>query len=192
MTTGKTIALTRWTLVDKVMSLLFNMLSRFVIAFLSRSKRLLILWMHSPSAVILEPKKTKSIVISPFPTSICHEVMDPDAMILVFWMLSLNQLFHSSLSPASRGSLVLLHFLPWEWCHSAYLRLLISLPAILIPACDSSSSAFHMMYSAKKLNKQDNNIQAWCTPFPILNQPVIPCPVLTVALDLHTGFTGGR
>ena len=181
MTTGKTIGLTTQTLGVKVKPLLFNILSKFVIAFLSRSKRLLILWMHSPSAVILEPKKTKSIVIFPFPTSICHEVMGPDAMILVFWMLSLNQLFHSSLSPASRGSLVLLHFLPLEWCHSTYLRLLISLPAILIPACDSSSSAFHMMYFAYKLEKQGGDIQPWHIAFSILNQSVVPCPVLIVA-----------
>ena len=79
MTTGKTIALTRQTFVDKVMSLLFNMLSRLVITFLPRSKRLLISWLQSPSAVILEPKKIKSV--SP---SICHEVMGPDVMILVF------------------------------------------------------------------------------------------------------------
>ena len=80
MTTGKTIALTRWTFVGKVMSLLFNMLSRLVIAFIPRSKRLLISWLQSPSAVILEPKKIKSATVSP---SICHEVMGPDAMILV-------------------------------------------------------------------------------------------------------------
>ena len=81
MTTGKTIALTRWTFVDKVMSLLFTMLSRLVIAFLLRSKRLLISWLQSPSAVILEPHKIKSVTVSP---SICHEVMGPNAIILVF------------------------------------------------------------------------------------------------------------
>ena len=81
MTTGKTIALTRWTLVGKVMFLLLNMLSRLVITFLPRSKRLLISWLQSPSAVILEPPKIKSDTVSP---SICHEVMGPDAMILVF------------------------------------------------------------------------------------------------------------
>ena len=80
MTTGKTIALTRQTFVDKIMSLLFNMLSRLVITFL-RSKRLLISWLHSPSAVILEPPKIKSATVSP---SISHEVMGPDAMIFVF------------------------------------------------------------------------------------------------------------
>ena len=81
MTTGKTIASTRQTIVGKIMSLLFNMLSRLVITFLPRSNRLLISWLQSPSAVVLEPPQIKSITISP---SICHEVMGPDAMILVF------------------------------------------------------------------------------------------------------------
>ena len=84
MITGKTIALTRWTVVSKEMSLLFNTLSRVVIAFLPRSKRLLISWLQSPSAVILEPKKIKSVSLSIVPPSICHEVMGPDATILVF------------------------------------------------------------------------------------------------------------
>ena len=84
MTTGKAIALTRWTFVDKVMSLLFNMLSRLVITFLPRSKRLLISWLQSPSAVILEPRKVKPATVSTVSPSICHEVMGLDAMILVF------------------------------------------------------------------------------------------------------------
>ena len=84
MTTGKTIALTRWTFVGKVMSLLFNMLSRFVIVFLPRSKVLLISWLQSPSAVILEPEKIKSVTVSIVLPSIYHEVRGPDAMILVF------------------------------------------------------------------------------------------------------------
>ena len=85
MTTGKTIALTRQTFVGKViMSLLFNMLSRLLIVFLPRSKCLLISWMQSPSAVILEPKKIKSLTVSIVSPSICHEVMGPDATILVF------------------------------------------------------------------------------------------------------------
>ena len=83
MTTGKTIALTGWTFVDKLMSLLLNMLSRLVITFLRRSKHLLISWLQSPSAVILEPKKTKSDTVSTVSPSISHEVMRPDAMILV-------------------------------------------------------------------------------------------------------------
>ena len=82
--TGKTTALTRGTFVGKVMSLLFNMLSRLAISFLPRSKRLLISWLQSPSAVILEPQKIKSLTVSTVSPSICHEVMGPDAMILVF------------------------------------------------------------------------------------------------------------
>ena len=84
MTTGKTISLTRWTFVGKVMSLLFNMLPRFVIAFLPRNKRLLISWLQSPPAVTLEPPKIKSVTVSTVSPSICHGVMGPDAMILVF------------------------------------------------------------------------------------------------------------
>ena len=84
MTTGKTIALTRWTFVDRVMSLLFNMLSRLVITFLPRSKWLLISWLQSPSAVILEPRKIKSATVPTVSPSIYHEVMGLDVMILVF------------------------------------------------------------------------------------------------------------
>ena len=91
------------------MSLLLNMLSRLVIIFLPRSKCLLISWLQSPSAVILEPQKIKPATISP---SISHEVMGPDAMILVSECSALSQLFHSPLSLSSRDSLVLLHFLP--------------------------------------------------------------------------------
>ena len=93
MTTGKTIALTRQTYVGKVMSLLFNMLSRFVIAFLPRSKYLLMSWLQSPSAVILEPKKVKSVTVSIVSPSICHEVMEPDAMVFIFWLLSFQPAF---------------------------------------------------------------------------------------------------
>ena len=84
MNTGKTIALIRRTFVSKVMSLLFNMLSRLIIAFLPRSKRLFISWLQSPSAVILEPKKIKSVTVSIVSPSICHEVMGLDAMIFIF------------------------------------------------------------------------------------------------------------
>ena len=94
MTTGKTIALTRQTFVSKVMSLLFNMLSMLAIAFLPRSKHLLISWLQSPSAVILEPKKIKSVTFSTVSTSICHEMMGPDAMIFAFWMLSFKPSLH--------------------------------------------------------------------------------------------------
>ena len=110
----------------------------------------------------------------------CHEVIGLGVVLLVFWMLSfkptfslssftfIKMLFSSSLSAIRVVS-------------SAYLRLLIFLPDILIPACASSSLAFHMMYSPHKLNKQGDNIQPWRTPFPIWNQSVVPCPVLTVA-----------
>ena len=132
MTTGKTIALTRWTFVGKVMSLFFNMLSRLVIAFLPRSKHLLIFWPQSPSAVILESPKIKLLTVSIVSPSICHEVMGLDAMMLVYWTLSLKptfslssftfikRLFSSSLLSAVRV------------VSSAYLRLLIFLPAIWI------------------------------------------------------------
>ena len=137
--------------VDKVRSLHFNILCRLVIAFLPRSKCLWISQLQSPSTVILELKKVKSVTVS---ISTCHEVMGLDAMIFVFWMLSfmptlslysfifIKRLFSSS-SPCAKMVVA-----------SAYLRILIFLPAILIPACDSSSLEFHMMYSVQKLNKQ--------------------------------------
>ena len=115
MTTGKTIALTRRTFAGKVMSLLFNMLSKLVITFLPRSKHLSILWLQSPSAVILEPPKIKPLPVSIVFPSICHEVMGPDAMILVFWMLSFKPTYSLSsftFIKRSRGSLVPLLFLP--------------------------------------------------------------------------------
>ena len=112
MTTGKTTALTRQTFVGKVMFLLFNMLSRLDITFLPRSKCLLISWLQSPSVVILEPRKIKSDTVSTVFPSISHEVVGPDAMIFVFWIWALSQLFHSPLSLSSRGFWVPLHFLP--------------------------------------------------------------------------------
>ena len=181
MTTGKTIALTRPTFVGKLTSLLFNTLSRLVITFLPRSKCLLISWLQSPSAVILEPRKIKSVATaSTVSSSICHELMGPDAMILVFWILSFKPTFsHSSFTFKrlfSSSSLSAIRVVS-----SAYLRLLIFLLAILIPACASSSTAFLRMYSTYKLNKHGDNIQPWCTPFPIWNQSVVPCPFLTIA-----------
>ena len=95
-TTGKTIALTIQTFVSKVISLLFNTLSRLVIAFLPRSKHLLISWLQSPSAVILEPKKTNSLTVSIVSPSICYVVMGPDAMIFIFWILSFKPVFSLS------------------------------------------------------------------------------------------------
>ena len=162
------------------MSLFFNMLSSLVITFLPRSKGLLISGLQSPSAVSLEPKKIVSRCFYCFPIYLpwsdwtrCHD--------LSFWMLSfkptfsfssfifIKRLFSSSLLSAIRV------------VSSAYLRLLIFLLAILIPAWVSSSPPFHMMYSAYKLNKQGDNMQPWCTPFPIWNQSVVPWPVLTVS-----------
>ena len=157
VTTGKIIAFIIWTFVSKVGSLLFNMLYRLVITFFPRNKHLLISWLQSPAVVILEPKKIKYVTVSIVSPSICHEVTGLDAMILVFWMLSFKQaflpssftfikrLFSSSLLSSIRV------------VSSAYLRLLIFLPAILIPAHVTSSLAFLLMYSAYKLNKQGDN-----------------------------------
>ena len=141
MTTGKNIALTRWTFVDKVMSLLFNMLSGLVITFLPRSKCLLISWLQSPSAVILEPPKIKSATVYTVSPTICHEVMGPDIMILVSWMLSFKSTFSLSFIFIKRlfssSSLSAIRVVS-----SAYLRLLIFLPAILIPACALPAQGF--------------------------------------------------
>ena len=126
ITTGKTIALTRQTFVGKVIYLLLIMLCRFVIAFLSRSKCLLVSWLQSPSAVGLEPKKIKSVPVSIVSPSVCHKVMGPDAMNFVFWMLSFKSAFSLSSFSFNRRLLV----------PSAYLRLLSFL---LIPACASSN-----------------------------------------------------
>ena len=124
-------------------------------------------------------KKIKLIHVSMVSLSICYEVMGPDAMILVFWMFSFN-LSLSSLTFIKRF-FCSSPFSSIRVVSSAYLRFFIFLPAILIPVCASSSPAFLMMYSACKLNKQDDNIQPWRTPFPIWNQSVAQCPVLTVA-----------
>ena len=135
------------TFVSKVISLLFNMVSRFIIAFLPRSKHLLISRLPSTSAVILEFKKIKSVTTSIFCLFICHEVMGTGVMILVFWMLSfkpvfsissftlIKRLFSSSSLSAIRVVLI----------SSAYLKFFIFLPAILGPACDSSSLVFHIL-----------------------------------------------
>ena len=138
MTTGKTIAMTIQTFVGKVMSLLSNMLSKFVIALLPRSKHLLILWLQSSSSVTKEPKKIKSITIFTFYPP---EVMGPDTLVLVFQMLSFKpafSLFSFNLikrlfSSSSLSSIRVVS--------STYLRLFIFLPATLISACDASSPA---------------------------------------------------
>ena len=157
------------------MSLLFNMLSRLVITFLPRSKHLLISFLQSPSAVILEPRNIATVsTVSP---SICREVIGPDAMILVFWMLSFKP---TPLSLSSRGSLVLFHFLPWGWCHLHtwgywYFFWKSWFQLVLPPAQRFSWRTLHT-----SLKKYGDNIQPWCTPFPIWNQSV-PWPVPTVA-----------
>ena len=130
---------------------------------------------------ILEPPEIKSDTVSTVSPSISHEVMGSDAMILVFRMLSFKPTFSLSSFTFSKRIFSSSSLSAIRVVSSAYLRLLIILPAILIPACASSSPAFLMMYSACKLNKQGDNIQPWCTPFPIWNQSVVPCPVLTVA-----------
>ena len=117
--------------------------------------------------------------------SFCHEVMGLDAMIFSFWMLSFKPTFSFSCLTFIK-MLFSSSFPAIRVVSSAYLRLFF-LPANLIPACASSSPTFLMMYSAYKLNKQGDNIQPWHTPFPIWNQSVVPCLVLTV--DLHTFLT---
>ena len=138
MTTGKSIALTRWTFAGKAMSLLFNKLSRLIITFLPRSKHLLSSWPQAPSAVILEPPKINCVTVFTVSPSICHKVMGPDDLIFVFWMLSFKPTFSlSSFTFIERlfssSSLSAIRVVS-----SAYLSLLIFLPAILIPACASS------------------------------------------------------
>ena len=130
------------------------MLSRFVIAFLPRNKHLLILWLQSLSAVILEPRKIKFVTVSTFSPSLCHHLMGLNVMVLVFWMLNFKPAFSfSSFSPVSKlfssFSLSVIRVVS-----STYLRSLIFLPALLIPAYESFSLAFCMIYSAYKLNNQ--------------------------------------
>ena len=149
--------------------------------FQEASECLLISWLQSPSAVILEPKKIKSDTVCIFSPIYLPWNDGTECLGLCFLMLSfkpasslssftfIKRIFSSPLLSAIRV------------VSSAYLRLLIFLPAILIPACASSSPAFRMMYSAYKLIKQGDNTQPCCTPFPIWNQFVVPCPVLTVA-----------
>ena len=165
MTTGKTKALTRWTFVGKIMSLVFNMLSRFVITFLPRSK---LLFNFMAAVTIYSNFGAQENKI--FNSFHCFPIYFPrsGAMILVFECWVLSQLFHSPLSVSSSGSLVPLCFLVSSVC----LWSLIFLPAILISACASSNPEFHLMYSAEKLNKLGDNIQPWCTPFPIWNQSI--------------------
>ena len=149
----------------------FNMLSRFVLTFLPISKHLLISWLQSPSAVILRPRNKVCHCFHCFPIDL-HEMMGLDTMILIFWKLNLKPAFSVSSftfieRPFSYSLLSVMMVVS-----SSYLRLLIYLPTILIPACASSSLAFHMIYSTYKLNEQGDNIQSWHSPFPIGTSPL--------------------
>ena len=174
----KNIALTTQIFVIKVMSLIFNTLSRFLIAFLPRRKHLLISWLLSLSSLIFKVKNMKSDTVFTFPPSICYDIIGPDSMIVVFWMLSFKSAFSLSSFNFVRR-LVSSSSLPAiKVVSSAYLRSIFLL-AFLIPACESSSPTFHMMCSTYKLNKQNDNMQPWHTTFPIWNQSV-SCLVLPV------------
>ena len=125
--------------------------------------------------------KIKSVTGSTVSPSICYEVMGPDAMILALWMVSFEPTFSLSSSTFIKNLFGYFSLSAIMVVSSAYLRLLIFLLVILIPACGSSNLAFLMMYSACKLNKQGDNIHPWLTPFLIWNSLLFPCPVLTVA-----------
>ena len=164
-----------------MMSLLLNMLSRFVIAFLTKSKRLLIPRLQSPHAVIFGAQKNKV-----WHCFHCFPIYLPwsdgtTCWIFIFWMLSFKPTFLLSSFTFIKRLFSSSSLAAIRVVSSAYLRLLVFLPAILIPAYASSSPAFLMMYSAYKLNKQGDNIQACRTPFPIWNQSVVTSLVLTVA-----------
>ena len=143
MTTGKTISLTKWTFVSQMM-------------------------LQSPSSLILEPKKIKSVTVPIVSPSICHKVIGLNAMILVFWTLSFKPAFLFSSFTFIKGLFSYSLLSSIRVVSSVYLRLLIFFPAILIPTCASSSCILHGIF-AYKLNKQGDNIQPCCTPFPILN-----------------------
>ena len=167
MTTGKTIALTGWIFVGKVMSLLFNMLSRWVIVFLPRSKHLLILWLTVTICSDFRAPQNK----------VCHFPLFSHLFAMKWWNWMpwssfsecwvLASFFHSPFTKRLFSSFSLSAII---MVSSACLRLLIFLPTILISACASFSPTFCMVYSAYKLNKQGDNIHPWCTPFPIWNQ----------------------
>ena len=148
------------------MSLLFNMLSRLAIAFLPRSKHLLISWLQSPSAVILEPPKIKSVTVSIVSPSIYHEVMGPDAMIFIFLVLNFKPAFPLSSFTFIKRPLTSSSLSALRLVSSAYLRLLIFLPAILTPACASSSPAFQeeffTVWMWKLVYKESWGPKNWC------------------------------
>ena len=133
-------------------------------------------------------QEISSVTVSIVFPSICHEVMGLDAMIFIFWMLSFKPAFSLSSCTFIKRLLSSSSLSTIRVVWSAYLRLLLFLPVILIPACDSSRLAIHLMYSTWKSNKQSDSIQSWHTPFPIWNQCIVPCPVLTVASCSTDGF----
>ena len=151
------------------MSLLFNTLSRFVIAFLPRSKCLLISWLQSPFTVILEPKKRKSVTTSTFSPSICHEIMGPDAILVSLIFSFKPALSLSSFIPIKRlfssSSLSAIRVVS-----STYLRLLVFLLPNFIPVCNSSSLAFLMICLVYRFNKQGDSRQPCHTPFSIFRK----------------------
>ena len=161
-------------------------------AFFPRRKCLLISWLQSLATVILEIKKLKSVTAPTFSPSICHEVIGLDAMILVFWMLSFKPAFSLYSFTLTKKLFSFCSISVIRAVSSAYLRLLILLPAILIPACDSSTSVFCKMYSAYTLNKPSDNVQPWCIPFPTLNPPLFHVRFQLLFLDSHIGFSGDR
>ena len=183
VTTGKTIA-------DFCLcfSTNFNTSSTFVIAFLPRSKHLLISRLQSPSAVILEPRRGNLSLLPPLPFYLPWS-MGPEAMILVS-LTVLSQLFHFPPLPSSRGSLAPPSLSAIRLV-SAYLRWWLFLPPILILACNSSRLAFLMMCSVYRLNKQGDGRYPCHNAFSIVNESVAPCRALFL-LDLHTGFSGDR
>ena len=164
MTTGTTITLTIWTFVSRVMSLLFNALSRFVTDFLPRSKHLLISWLKSSSTVILQPKKRKSVTTSTFSPLICHEVMGLDVMILVFLIFSFKLVLSLSSFTLIKMLFSSFSLSAISMVSSVYLMLLMFIPPVLIPASNSFSLAFLMMCSGHRLNNQSDSRQ------PLLSQ----------------------
>ena len=188
MATGKTVSLTRSTFVGKVMFLLFNMLSNLVIAFLPRSKCLLISWLQSPSALILEPPQIKSVTVSVVSPSICHEVMGPDAMILVFWMLSFKPVFSFSsftfikrLFSSSSLSAIRYQLHIWDY---GYFSQQSSFWLALHLARHFRQCTLHISWIGRvTIYSLNVYFQTW-------NQSVL-CPVLFL-LDLHKGFSRGR
>ena len=177
MSAGKTIALTRWNIFGKVMFLLFNMPSRLVITFLPRSYCLLISWLQSPSAIISEPQKIKSLTVSTVSQSICYEVMGPDAMILVFWMLSFKSTFSLSsftfikrlFSSSSLSAIGWCHLHTWGY---RYFSQQPWFQPVFHPA-----SVSHDVFCIE-VKWAGWQYTARHTPFPIWKEFVVSCPVL--------------